>query len=120
VAASLKLRCRAAASKARNVPSGGSLLTRCILDANRNAAYESFPVLIWSDPAADEANVAWTREMYAVLRPFAMGGVYVNNLGDEGHERVKAAYGENYDRLVTLKRKFDPDNLFRLNQNVHP
>jgi FAD/FMN-containing dehydrogenase len=88
--------------------------------ANRDAAYDSFPVSIWSDPAADEENIAWAREMYAALRPFGMGGVYVNNLGDEGHERVKAAYGENYDRLVTLKRKFDPDNLFRLNQNVHP
>ena len=88
--------------------------------ANRDAAYDSFPVSIWSDPAADEANIAWAREMYAVLRPFGMGGVYVNNLGDEGHERVKAAYGENYDRLVMLKRKYDRDNLFRLNQNVHP
>jgi FAD/FMN-containing dehydrogenase len=46
--------------------------------------------------------------------------VYVNNLGDEGDDRVKAAYGENYDRLVTLKRKYDPNNLFRLNQNVRP
>ena len=88
--------------------------------ANRSAAYDSFPVSIWSDPAADEVNIAWAREMYAVLRPFGMGGVYVNNLGDEGPERVKAAYGENYDRLVALKRKFDPDNLFRLNQNVRP
>jgi FAD/FMN-containing dehydrogenase len=88
--------------------------------ANRDAAYDSFPVSIWSDPAADEANIAWAREMYAVLRPFGMDGVYVNNLGDEGHERVKAAYGENYDRLVMLKRKYDRDNLFRLNQNVHP
>ena len=88
--------------------------------ANRGAAYDSFPVSIWSDTAADEENIAWAREMYAVLRPFGMGGVYVNNLGDEGHERVKAAYGENYDRLVRLKRKYDPDNLFRLNQNVHP
>ncbi len=49
-----------------------------------------------------------------------MEGVYVNNLGDEGDDRVKAAYGENYDGLVALKRKYDPDNLFRLNQNVHP
>jgi FAD binding domain/Berberine and berberine like len=88
--------------------------------ANRNAAYDSFPVSIWSDPRADEANIAWAREMYAVLRPFGMGGVYVNNLGDEGPERVKAAYGENYDRLVMLKRKYDCNNLFRLNQNVHP
>jgi FAD/FMN-containing dehydrogenase len=88
--------------------------------ANREAAYDSFPVSIWSDPAADEAYIAWAREMYTALRPFGMGGVYVNNLGDEGHERVRAAYGENYDRLVTLKRKYDPDNLFRLNQNVSP
>ena len=58
--------------------------------------------------------------MYTVLQPFGMGGVYVNNLGDEGPDRVKAAYGENYDRLVMVKRKYDPDNLFRLNQNVHP
>src|SRR5262249_46909866 len=88
--------------------------------ANRDAAYDSFPVSTWSDPAADEANIAWAREMYAVLQPFGMGGVYVNNLGDEGNDRVKAAYGENYDRLVMLKRKYDPDNLFRLNQNIHP
>jgi hypothetical protein len=88
--------------------------------ANRDAAYDSFPVSIWSDPAADEANIAWAREMYAVLRPFGMDAVYVNNLGDEGNELVKAAYGENYDRLVMLKRKYDRDNLFRLNQNVHP
>ena len=88
--------------------------------ANRNAAYDSFPVSIWSDPAADEANIAWAREMYAVLRPFGMDAVYVNNLGDEGLERVKAAYGENYGHLAMLKRKYDPDNLFRLNQNIHP
>jgi FAD/FMN-containing dehydrogenase len=88
--------------------------------ANRAAAYDSFPVSIWSDPADDDANIAWARDMYAVLRPFGMGGVYVNNLGDEGHERVRAAYGENYDRLVMLKRQYDPDNLFRLNQNVQP
>ena len=88
--------------------------------ANRDAAYDSFPVSIWSDPAADEANIAWAREMYAVLQPFGMGGVYVNNLGDEGSDRVKAAYGENYDRLLALKRRYDRDNLFRLNQNIHP
>ena len=58
--------------------------------------------------------------MYAVLRPFAMDAVYVNNLGDEGPDRVKAAFGENYDRLLRLKRKYDPNNLFRLNQNIRP
>ena len=87
---------------------------------NRDAAYDCFPVSIWTDPAADEANIAWAREMYAAMRPFATGGVYVNNLGDEGEDRVKAAYGENYDRLAVLKRKYDPDNLLRLNQNIRP
>jgi FAD/FMN-containing dehydrogenase len=87
---------------------------------NRDAAYDSFPVSIWSDPAADEANIAWAREMYAALQPFGMGGVYANNLGDEGQDRVKEAYGQNYDRLLMLKRKYDPNNLFRLNQNVRP
>jgi FAD/FMN-containing dehydrogenase len=87
---------------------------------NRSAAYDSFPVSIWTEPAADQANISWAREMYAALRPFAMDGVYVNNLGDEGDDRVKAAYGENYTRLVALKRKYDPDNLFRLNQNIRP
>jgi FAD/FMN-containing dehydrogenase len=88
--------------------------------ANRRATYDCFPVSIWTDPSADEANIAWAREMYTALQPFAMDGVYVNNLGDEGHDRVKAAYGENYARLVSLKREYDPDNLFRLNQNVRP
>ncbi len=88
--------------------------------ANRRAAYDSFPVSIWTDRGADEANIAWAREMYTALRPFAMEGVYVNNLGDEGIDRVRAAYGENYDRMVALKRKYDPDNLFRLNQNIRP
>ncbi|TIO53929.1 MAG: FAD-binding oxidoreductase [Mesorhizobium sp.] len=87
---------------------------------NRNAAYDSFPVCIWTDPADDQANISWAREMYAALQPFAMDGVYVNNLGDEGDDRVKAAYGANYTRLVALKRKYDPDNLFRLNQNIRP
>ena len=87
---------------------------------NRSAAYDSFPVSIWTEPAADQANISWAREMYAALRPFAMDGVYVNNLGDEGGDRVKAAYGENYTRLAALKRKYDPDNLFRLNQNIRP
>jgi hypothetical protein len=54
------------------------------------------------------------------MRPFSTGGVYVNNLGDEGEERVRAAYGGNYERLVALKTKYDPANLFRLNQNIKP
>jgi FAD/FMN-containing dehydrogenase len=54
------------------------------------------------------------------MQPFSSGGVYVNNLGNEGEERVKAAYGTNYERLVSLKNKYDPTNLFRFNQNIRP
>ena len=54
------------------------------------------------------------------MRPFATGGVYVNNLGEEGEERICAAYGPNYARLAALKAKYDPTNLFRLNQNIKP
>ncbi|HTZ68005.1 MAG TPA: FAD-binding oxidoreductase [Roseiarcus sp.] len=88
--------------------------------ANRDAAYDAFPVSIWTDPAQDEANVAWVSATYEAMRPFGTNGVYVNNLGDEGEDRVMAAYGANYRRLAALKRKFDPENLFRANQNVRP
>ncbi len=54
------------------------------------------------------------------MKPFSSGAVYVNNLGDEGEGRVRAAYGSNYQRLVTLKKKYDPTNVFRLNQNIRP
>ena len=54
------------------------------------------------------------------MRPFSTGGVYANNLGDEGMERIEAAYGENYARLLALKTKYDPTNFFRLNQNIKP
>ena len=54
------------------------------------------------------------------MQPHLEESVYVNNLGDEGPERVKAAYGQNYQRLVALKRTLDPDNLFRANHNIDP
>jgi FAD/FMN-containing dehydrogenase len=87
---------------------------------NRDAALDAFPVSIWIDPAQDEPNVAWASAIYEAMRPFGTNGVYVNNLGDEGEDRVRAAYGANYRRLAALKRKFDPMNLFRANQNVRP
>lgn len=88
--------------------------------ANRSAAYDAFPVSIWTALEEDRENMCWARETYEAARPFAMDAVYVNNLGDEGQDRVRAAYGANYDRLVQLKRKFDPGNLFRLNSNLAP
>ena len=76
---------------------------------NRDALYDCFPVAIWDDPADDEPNIAWARQLWNAIRPFSTGGVYANNLGDEGEDRVQAAYGENYPRLVALKNKYDPD-----------
>jgi FAD/FMN-containing dehydrogenase len=54
------------------------------------------------------------------MQPYLENSVYVNNLGDEGPDRVRAAYGENYSRLVAVKRTYDPDNVFRANQNIDP
>ena len=88
--------------------------------AQRDAAYDCFPISIWESPADDEANIRWARELWSAMRPFSTGGVYVNNLGDEGQERVRAAYGVNYERLVALKTRYDPTNFFRLNQNIEP
>ena len=87
---------------------------------NRDANYDCFPVAIWNDADDDAANIGWSRELWAAMRPFSTGGVYVNNLGDEGADRVRAAYGANYDRLAALKRTYDPANLFRRNANIPP
>jgi hypothetical protein len=87
---------------------------------NRDALYDCFPISIWDDPVDDEAHIRWARELWAAMRPFSTGGVYANNLGDEGADRIQSAYGENYPRLVALKNKYDPTNFFRLNQNIRP
>ena len=65
------------------------------------------------------ASIAWTRALWQEMRPWSTG-TYVNHLGDEGASRVVEAYGDSYPRLVALKEQWDPDNVFRLNQNVVP
>ena len=74
----------------------------------------------WETPADDERCIAWARDFFRPRRPFASGGVYVNFLTADESDRVKAAYGPNYDRLAQVKRKYDPENLFRTNWNVKP
>ena len=74
----------------------------------------------WQDAADDEGCIAWCRDLFDATAPHATGGVYVNFMTEEETERVEAAYGESYDRLVQLKNKYDPTNFFRLNQNVRP
>ena len=88
--------------------------------AHRAEQYDMLILSQWADPADSERNIAWTRETFAAMEPHLADAVYVNNLGDEGQARVQAAYGANYGRLVEVKRRYDPDNLFRLNQNVVP
>jgi FAD/FMN-containing dehydrogenase len=74
----------------------------------------------WADPAETERNVGWARAFFEAMQPFAARGVYVNDLGEEGEDRVRAAYGPNYDRLAAVKATYDPTNLFRSNQNIRP
>jgi FAD binding domain/Berberine and berberine like len=74
----------------------------------------------WSDATDSDRNVQWTRALFEAMQPHLEESVYVNNLGDEGPGRVQAAYGENYPRLAAIKKAYDPDNLFRSNQNIDP
>jgi FAD/FMN-containing dehydrogenase len=87
---------------------------------HRDEHYDFLILSQWADPAESERNVEWTRSLFGAMEPFFEGGVYVNNLGDEGEDRVREAYGANYERLLALKGKYDPTNLFRLNQNIKP
>ena len=82
--------------------------------------FYSFLILAgWEDPCESEANVAWARDLWERVRPMA-AGVYVNYLGTEGEQRVREAYGPNQDRLIQIKGRYDPDNFFRMNQNIRP
>jgi FAD/FMN-containing dehydrogenase len=87
--------------------------------AHRDASHAFNVFTRWEDAAEDERHVAWTREFFEAMAPFLSDGVYVNFLSRE-EKRVRAAYGDNYERLVEVKRKYDPENVFRLNQNVDP
>ena len=72
------------------------------------------------DPANNDRIISWTKDYWDALHPYSAGGAYVNFMMDEGQERVQATYGDNYARLVAIKNKYDPTNLFRVNQNIRP
>lgn len=76
----------------------------------------------WANPQDTEKQVQWTRDLWTAIRPFSLGGSYINfQSADDGEERVRAAYGaEKFERLAQLKSKYDPHNLFRMNQNIRP
>jgi FAD/FMN-containing dehydrogenase len=74
----------------------------------------------WDTPEQDDACVSWSREFFEAARPYASGGVYVNFMSADETDRVAAAYGPNYERLAHIKQRYDPGNLFQLNQNIRP
>ncbi len=88
--------------------------------AYRDAKWGQVIVGVDPDPANAPALKQWTVDYFDALHPHSMGGAYVNMMMDEGQERVQASYGGNYERLKQIKRKYDPNNLFHINQNVEP
>jgi FAD/FMN-containing dehydrogenase len=87
---------------------------------NRDAHFIMNVHTRWRDKAQDGACVTWTRQLFESVAPFASGSVYVNFMPDDEKERVEKAYGSNYRRLAEIKRRYDPGNLFRMNQNIQP
>lgn len=88
--------------------------------AYRNAKYAGVIVGVDPDPANADKITTWCKEYWEALHPYSSGGAYVNFMMDEGQDRVKSTYGDNYDRLVMIKDKYDPHNVFRVNQNIRP
>jgi FAD/FMN-containing dehydrogenase len=88
--------------------------------AYRDATFATVIAGMWPDPAENEANTAWVRDFYDATAPLSEEGGYVNFMAGDDQDRIRANYKGNYDRLVEIKRKFDPENTFRLNQNIRP
>ena len=86
----------------------------------RDAKYGAVFAGVDPDPANVDAIRRWSVDYQEALHPYSAGGAYVNMMMDEGQERVRASYGDNYDRLAQIKAKYDPDNTFRVNQNIQP
>ena len=88
--------------------------------AYREANFATVIAGMWPEPAENEANIAWVRDYYDATAPHSEEGGYINFMAGDDQERIKANYRGNYDRLVSVKRKYDPGNLFHLNQNIQP
>jgi FAD/FMN-containing dehydrogenase len=74
----------------------------------------------WSEPGQDQQCISWARQLFEAAKPHAIGTAYINFMPGDETDRVEAAYGTNYRRLAEIKRRYDPDNFFRMNQNVKP
>ena len=89
--------------------------------AYRDVSFACVIAGMWPDPADNEANTKWVRDYWSAIHPYSgTDGGYVNFMGDDDQNRVEANYGGNYERLSKIKAKYDPDNLFHLNQNIQP
>jgi FAD/FMN-containing dehydrogenase len=104
---------------------GGGAIARVPDDAmafgQRKAAFNIHYLSMWADPADTDKNIKWTRDLAGAMKKYATGGVYLNFIGDEGASRIEAGFGhEKYQRLREIKKKWDPENLFRINQNIPP
>lgn len=86
----------------------------------REANFAQVIVGVDPDPANNARTIGWSKAYWRALHPYAAGGAYVNMMMDEGQERVQAAYRDNYQRLAQIKARYDPQNLFRVNQNIRP
>lgn len=86
----------------------------------RDAKWAEVIVGVDPDPANKEKITNWTKEYWEALHPYSAGGAYVNFMMDEGPERIRASFRGNYDRLAQIKKKYDPKNFFRVNQNIQP
>ena len=78
------------------------------------------PFCVWDGAERDAEHIDWGRRGHEVFAPWASGGTYLNFIGDEGSDRIRAAFGPAYDRLAAIKAAWDPDNVFRGNQNIVP
>jgi FAD/FMN-containing dehydrogenase len=88
--------------------------------AFRDATFATVIAGMWPDPGQNEANIEWVRDYYDATAPHSEAGGYINFMSGDDQDRIKANYRGNYDRLVEVKRKYDPDNLFHVNQNIKP
>jgi FAD/FMN-containing dehydrogenase len=86
----------------------------------RDANWAEVIVGVDPDPANAPAITRWCKDYFDALHPYSAGGAYINFMMEEGQERVQAAYGSNYARLAEIKAKYDPDNVFHVNQNIKP
>jgi FAD/FMN-containing dehydrogenase len=107
------------------IASLGGAINRVAPDAtaypHRDVAFAVNVHTRWQTPAGDSESIAWARQTFNAMAPFATGGVYVNFMPEDEARRVSTgAYGGNYARLAKLKAQYDPSNLFRMNQNIAP